>query len=706
MSQNVKEVAGALDLIHTTLRPLLFRDQDLASLSDARLLKMKLPKVAANTCKLASLITQAFWCLEKVNSTGDYLSEEIDDQLKHLWKGGHKHDAGFAISLLTKVATTAPQTSYFSKFVGDTDVLHKWNRLFASKLYAYRNYAAELLSENWPFQFRRLVQELPVLRLTAYMDGRFVFIDKHTPEYPLVRSTSDSDQVLYLHSFERVDSSPRLVYESPFNNSTFRMTVDEDENWQDYYKMLRQKIGLDELTEGVIHLFGNGYLYLENLAKTIAHTPGKQSEAAYKWLEAEYADKFRWSRDIDIKQSKADFAVMLLAAEGPSLILKDLLGNSSFHVFNDYLAYLEPRVEGSKASWLAMLDKQTAERAAQLSGYLGIDKNKKKEILQTIELETRCWCLLKAAGFEVDKPKPYVETIDMRIDLLTNWKQMFMYDQLELHEVGRKTVSLVERTFKFLICFYAGLEGYLEARKQGRANHAEQERAMLAAARRKMKSTWRATPGILLREKLFREDVPGSDEITEFTDMAQESDENDDGVAYPLLGRKQICDTDLFPNIASKEYVDTFNRLKHDLLYDDPDRVEDRKEVDKNEMEAFLDRTISLFEFLRTGNDKTAGEYTLEPVYPMIISFQEEHRNRDGLMIYDYEIYSLNRKDAPKIRILTPYEYAPNQEYYCIPFCNRSTRKWWLDPFLIPCSQLDTVLLGGKETNTPDSDRF
>jgi hypothetical protein len=704
MSQSVKEVADALDLIHTTLRPLLFRDQDLASLSDARLLVMKLPKVAANTCKLASLIVQAFWCLEKVNSIGECLSEEIDDQLKHLWKGGHKHDAGFAISLLTKVATTAPKTSYFSQFVGDTDVLHKWNRLFASKLYAYRNYAEELRSENWAVQFRQLVQELPVLRLTTYIDGRFVFIDKNTSEYPLVRSTSESGRVLYLHSFERVDSNPRLVYESPFNNCTFRISVDDDENWQDYYKMLRQKMGLEELSEGVIHLFGNGYLYLENLAKTIAHAPGKDAEAAYKWLEAEYAGDFRWSRDIDIKQSKADFVVMLLAAQGPSLILKDIIGNSAFNVFHEYLAYLEPRVEGSKASWLAMLDEQSAERATQLSGYLGIDKNKKKEILQTIELETRCWCLLKAAGFEVDKPKPYVETIDMRIDLVSNWKQMFIYDQLNLHEVGLKTTKLVERTFKFLICFYAGLEGYLEARKQGRLNHAEQERAMLSTARRKMESIWRSTPGTLLHE--FKQTLSDADEITEFTYMAQESDEDDDGVAYPLLGRKQICDTDSFGKLASREYVGLFNRIKHELLYQDPNRSVDREEVDKDEMEAFLDQTISLFEFLRTGNEKAAGEYTLEPVYPMIISFQEEHRNRDGLMIYDYEIYSLNRQGAPKIRILTPYEYAPNQEYYCIPFCNRSTRKWWLDPFLIPCSQFDTVLLGGKEKSTTDSDRF
>lgn len=691
MNQAVDDVAESIALIHPTLRPLLVRDQDLASLSVGRLLLMKLPKVAANACKLASLIVQAFWCLDKINSNGECLSEEIDDQLNHLWKGGHKHDSGFAISLLTKVATTLPKTSYLSEFVGETEVLHKWNRLFSSKLYAYRNYAEELRTENWSAQFSRLVKELPVLRLTTYVDGRFVYVDKNTYEYPLVRSTPETDRVLYLHSFEGVDSNPRIVYESPFNNYTFRINVDEDENSQDYYKVLRQKLGFDEFSEGVIHLFGNGYIYLENLARTIAHTPGKGPEAAYRWLEEEYAANLKWSNDLGIKGRKADFVVMLLAKEGPSRILKEILGHPSFNVFDEYLGYLEPRVEGTKVGWLMMLNEQTTERQNQLSGFLGIDKNKKKEILKEIELETRCWCLLKATGFDVHKPKPYVETIDMRIDLVTNWKQMFLNEQLDIDAVGLKVTKLVELTFKFLICFYAGLEGYLRSKKQDRRNRAEQERAMLSAAGRKLESIWRSAPGALVHE--FQE----IDEVTEFTYIAQESDEDDDGVAYPLLGRKQICDSELFGRMASAEYVGVFNRIKHELRYDDPTRLKRRREVSSEEMERFLDQTISLFEFLRTGNDRTAGDYTLEPIYPMIISFQEEHRNRDGLMIYDYEIYSLNRQGAPKIRILTPHEYPPNEEYYCIPFYSRSARQWWLDPFLIPCSEFDSVLLGKSD---------
>src|SRR5204863_8178208 len=116
-----------------------------------------------------------------------------------------------------------------------------------------------------------------------------------------------------------------------------------------------------------------------------------------------------------------------------------------------------------------------------------------------------------------------------------------------------------------------------------------------------------------------------------------------DGVAYPLLGRKQICDSDLFSAMAHGEYIGIFNRLKHELLYDNPNRGGRRTEVNSEEIEKFLDQTINLFEFLRTGSDRPEDGFTLEPIYPMIISFQEEHRNRDGLMIYDYEIYSLNR---------------------------------------------------------------
>jgi hypothetical protein len=643
-------------------------------------------------------LVQAYWCSAKVNELNESISEELDDILKHVWKGLQKHDTGLAISILTKVATTSPKASDLSQFVGHTEVIHKWNRLFTSRLYAYRDYTKELRTENWPLLFRRLVEELRVLASTKYLDGKFIFAGaKEISEFPFIRRTSSGDGVLYLYSFERVDTNPRLVFESPFSNYTIGIDVDEEEATRSHYNILRRGLGFDDLSEGIIHLFGNGYRHLQNLATAIALAPGEHAQRAYKELETNYAFDVNWFGDIDVKRRKADFVVMLLAAQGPSKVLKEILGNPRFRVFDEYLTYLEPLVEGHKTEWMSTFNQQVAQRENQLAGYLSIDTNKKREILNEIDLEVRCWCLLKAAGFDIDTPRPYVESIDMGIELIRDWRQRFLSGELDVDSVGVKIGKLVERTFKFLICFYSGLEGYLRAKKRNRWNRNEPERAMLAEATRTIDRIWRAAPGPLVGE--FREKLSEVgkivDEVAEYASLARASGENEEGVAYPLLGRKQICNTDSFKNLASDAYVSIFNRIKHELLYGPRKRTE----VTNNEMKTFLDQSIRLFEFLRTGNDDMGRKdgYSLEPVYPMVISFQEEHRNRDGLMIYDYEIYSLNKMRAPKIRILTPHEYAQNEEYYCVPFYNRSTAKWWLDPFLIRCSQFDSVLIGNTE---------
>jgi hypothetical protein len=130
-------------------------------------------------------------------------------------------------------------------------------------------------------------------------------------------------------------------------------------------------------------------------------------------------------------------------------------------------------------------------------------------------------------------------------------------------------------------------------------------------------------------------------------------------------------------------WTKTFTTFKHD-----------KQDLSKDEMETFISNTINLFEFFRDGtvSDKPPSP-SLEPVYPMAIAFREEHRKRDGLMIYNYQICSPSGQEQPEINLLTPREYIPNTEYYCIPLFNRSTRRWWLDPFLIRCSTLDEVFM-------------
>jgi hypothetical protein len=158
------------------------------------------------------------------------------------------------------------------------------------------------------------------------------------------------------------------------------------------------------------------------------------------------------------------------------------------------------------------------------------------------------------------------------------------------------------------------------------------------------------------------------------------------GATDVLLGRGQVCALSKFnKRYATNDWVSVFNRLKHDKA----------NEVSPEEMVGFVDQTVSLFKFFRDGKELSKVRAIFEgvPVYPMVVSFREQHRKRDGFVIYNYKIHSLDGTEAGyDVKILTPHEYVPNEEYYCIPFYKRSTDEWLLDPFLIRCSKFNSVL--------------
>jgi hypothetical protein len=154
-----------------------------------------------------------------------------------------------------------------------------------------------------------------------------------------------------------------------------------------------------------------------------------------------------------------------------------------------------------------------------------------------------------------------------------------------------------------------------------------------------------------------------------------------------------------FNKLANSHWISVFNRLKHDKSTGSLSN-----EVSSDEIVSFATDTIKIFAFLQFGERLFELDSAIRelkplshrmPIYPMVVSFREQHRIRDGLVTYSYKIHrsdGLGAEASESVNIMTPHEYIANEDYYCIPFHKRMMSKWLLDPFLIRCSKLDEIL--------------
>jgi hypothetical protein len=242
--------------------------------------------------------------------------------------------------------------------------------------------------------------------------------------------------------------------------------------------------------------------------------------------------------------------------------------------------------------------------------------------------------------------------------------------------------KLVERTFRFLFVFYSGLQGYHQSLEKYQGDYQNCERAMLEAARRAHRESHKSATQL----------------ISQFSDLCRKL--NHKGPPDRLIGRPEVCKLKTLGNLANDEWMGVFNRLKHDKS---TGRLP--QEVSGDELLNFADRTIKIFNYLQYGNEKAldmseAARRAVPlsqrlPVYPMVVSFREQHRKRDGLVVYSYKIHrsdGFGADDRSAVNIMTPHQYSGNEDYYCIPYHKRTTDKWLLDPFLIRCSKIDEIL--------------
>jgi hypothetical protein len=663
--------------VDTSLLPLIFKRLDCSKVPVTAFGPGYLTRTASVICKFSALLIQAYWLMLVLQKDDERIPRHLNEHLLQIWAGNQIFTEGSAISVLQE-ATKLEGLTDGAVLARDARVFIMWGEHFAQRRPSIKSFLKSMASENWYAAFSRLIDALPILQTTSFGSSGFKFLgESEVPAFPFLHRSIERSRMLYLYDFDRAGT--KIVFEDPYSDHTEDLNLQDHPDLNEQYVEIRRLLGLAEVRESVLYLFGSGYKHIERLAIAIANS-SKSSSAVKKLL-------FQGRERVDVSPEMADeeVATLLLASDGPTGVLRTLLREDD-ELFGEYLSNLEEQTERQKGYWINLFTEMRDRKIANFQGYLEIDDKLKSEVIPHFELELKCWCVCKAAGFGVDDPQDYVEGIGIRLSMLANFLEAIegnLGDRPKLLGLGIQIQKIVERTFRFLFVFYSGLQGYHQSLEKCQGDYQTCERAMLDAARRAHRESHKSSAAHL---------------INLFSELCRKM--NHKGPPDRLLGRPEVCKLKTLGTYANEDWMGVFNRLKHDTS---TGRL--AREVRSDELLSFADRTIKIFNYLQYGNEKAVDMAEAArravplsqrlPVYPMVVSFREQHRKRDGLVVYSYKIHradGFGADDRTAVNIMTPHQYIANEDYYCIPYHKRTTDKWLLDPFLIRCSKIDEIL--------------
>lgn len=152
-------------------------------------------------------------------------------------------------------------------------------------------------------------------------------------------------------------------------------------------------------------------------------------------------------------------------------------------------------------------------------------------------------------------------------------------------------------------------------------------------------------------------------------------DDRDKKAIYRVLGRDCVSEI-----------------LKNRLLT--PDLVE-RNDEEQN------DKILKILEFLNSGSiekNEAKGDFN-SMIYPSVGQYVKNSQNNDQFSTACFSIRLDTNLDGradhiKSINVLTEFDYAIDDYYYCLPNVGRSNYEWWIDPLIISVKDFDSIFIG------------
>jgi len=269
----ISRVQKAVSRIHPTLQPLMFQELDgkgpVRSTFDE---PNKLAAPASAICKFAGLMVQAYWLLLRVNDKEQPLPRHLHDHLLQIWAGKTAYEEGSAISVLQEAASTGSSSS-LGFLVRDPEVFVLWGDHLRQKSRGTKSFLVSVRSVDWYSSFIRLLDALPILLGTEFDGAHFLIGGRKILAFPFVRFSASVHHPLYLSDFEVSASRTKVEFADPYSEYVEDLFLDEYPDLSQQYQDIRDWLGLRDVRENVLYLFGSGYKHIQDLSKAISNTP-------------------------------------------------------------------------------------------------------------------------------------------------------------------------------------------------------------------------------------------------------------------------------------------------------------------------------------------------------------------------------------------------------------------------------------------------
>jgi|GEM_PF-2192309 len=555
----------------------------------------------------------------------------------------------------------------------------------------------------------------------------------------------NGNKLYYLSHYENIGDKSRLSYYSLNDSMYFCGLLPKN----DFFKMAGINGNARHLSPIIAKsIFSLGFKYINNLALALSDSIRPQTKRKLiKHFSERYYDIFELGSKKENELNWDDIMIFLIVEEGPTELLEFILDPDGFY-FDLVLKNLEIRyhdeLKKRKNNFVETIkgdyEKALASQSELLNKYTcgNIKTDDEDMIARSLMVkgiidgvaDLECCSKNRSESLFVKSFAMYIEDVEKII--------------ISNKPLGGKTVDIngvLERTFRFVIPFYYGIFAYQEEKEKRLRTlytvdevdiaRIDKEKEVFFACQEKFKEAakkciggihklslgdlvgeyrwlWESISDGQKRKKRTVPEIDSDDNIFERKgygswkkEVIKQDWEQNWKLLKSALGRDKISKKTIDAVLKikktekakemqiklPKDIVNYINKEKHFSGHN-------AKLANKLAFEEFCTSVRALLSFFMFNDGNTRGQQLpFNPIYPYVVRYSAKSESRDGYYdVNSFTVFPFEESLSCDVKILSLRDYVINEKYYCIPNKSMSTGRWWIEPFLISCSEYDRLI--------------
>lgn len=444
-------------------------------------------------------------------------------------------------------------------------------------------------------------------------------------------------------------------------------------------------------------LFNINYKYMKNLALAIADIIGKKhNQQVGLRLKEVFESRYTHAFENYTEESKNwdSIIIILLIEAGPTTVLREILYVLDDVGDEELLRNVRRRFGGMLTGVLAKVENgdDLTEKAIELLGARYI-KNAASEDLDKYNRELVAKAKTQLILSAIAKAEEN-DTIEFKGDCFhtDDIQQYIIMLEASRHDTASNKCELVNRTLgdtlKRLICFYNGIFKY--GREKIKFDNATRKKVLSPAEIKQFQTNAEQAflSEVKRNAKKLKEVESTVELIRIFVNLCDDCCRSEISVA-----QMQSAESRQLYAVLGKNYI--MNKLAFEKIVD----INTVSSINEDNVDWWINTSIAILQFFSSGGIGHASSPRFyNAIAPMVASYNNHNDSKDG---YDTATFALifdaNEISGKgmEINMLSEFSYEISKRYYCLPNVVRSNNKWWIDPFVIKCTEFDTIFFEG-----------